>query len=47
MLVFYFNADVKMKIVTYNTYNPEIEIIEAYGDFAGRGATALEEFLYK
>ncbi len=35
-----------MKIVTYNTYNPEIEIIEAYGDFAGRGATALEEFLF-
>lgn len=35
-----------MKIVTYSTYNPEIEIIEAYGDFAGRGATALEEFLY-
>jgi anti-anti-sigma factor len=35
-----------MKMVSYKTHNQEIDIIEAYGDFAGRGATALEEFLY-
>jgi anti-anti-sigma factor len=35
-----------VKIVSYKTHNQEIEIIEVYGDLAGRGATALEEFLY-
>ena len=35
-----------MKIVTYHQHNPEIEIIEIYGDLRGRGAVRFADFLY-
>jgi anti-anti-sigma factor len=35
-----------MKITSYRTYNPKIEVIEVKGDLTGRGAMELKEYLY-
>ncbi|MHC4321666.1 MAG: PilZ domain-containing protein [Planctomycetota bacterium] len=35
-----------MKIITYHQHNPEIEVIELYGELTGRGAIRLADFLY-
>ncbi len=35
-----------MKIVTYRHHNPELEIIEIYGELTGRGALRLADLLY-